>query len=314
MLSNSQSINLNGQIKPISIIRIRHGRYVNYAYSGTVRSQAGLQMQENSIPLPRQSGKYPRRRFAMMRSVLALMLREMATTYGRSPGGYIWAVLEPAGSIAVLSIAFSLLTRAPPLGINFSMFYATGMVPFLMYSTTTGKLATALLFSKQLLAYPSVTYIDAIVARLILNLLTQLMVSYIILSVAILMLDTRVLPDYVTILHSFALAAALGLGLGVLNAFLFTRFPVWQRAWSVLTRPLVLLSGIILLPESIPQPYQDYLWYNPVVHIVSLMRRGFYSSYDAPYVSSFYVLAISGISLLIGLIFLKRYYRDLLYL
>ena len=29
------------------------------------------------------------RRFATLRTVLALMLREMATTYGRSPGGYL---------------------------------------------------------------------------------------------------------------------------------------------------------------------------------------------------------------------------------
>ncbi|MEL6475009.1 MAG: sugar ABC transporter permease, partial [Pseudomonadota bacterium] len=37
--------------------------------------------------------KRQRRRFASLRSIIALMLREMATSYGRSPGGYLWAVL-----------------------------------------------------------------------------------------------------------------------------------------------------------------------------------------------------------------------------
>ena len=35
------------------------------------------------------------RRFASFRAIGALILREMATSYGRSPGGYIWAILEP---------------------------------------------------------------------------------------------------------------------------------------------------------------------------------------------------------------------------
>ena len=39
------------------------------------------------------------RRFRSARAVVALMLREMATTYGRSPGGYVWApgYWEPRG-------------------------------------------------------------------------------------------------------------------------------------------------------------------------------------------------------------------------
>ncbi|MDJ0823602.1 MAG: sugar ABC transporter permease, partial [Paracoccaceae bacterium] len=38
---------------------------------------------------------YRRRRFATARAVMALMLREMSTSFGRSPGGYLWAILEP---------------------------------------------------------------------------------------------------------------------------------------------------------------------------------------------------------------------------
>ena len=41
------------------------------------------------------------RSFASLRCVIALMLREMATTYGRSPGGYLWVMLEPIAGIAL---------------------------------------------------------------------------------------------------------------------------------------------------------------------------------------------------------------------
>ena len=95
---------------------------------------------------------HARRKFATPRAIVALMLREMATTYGRSPGGYIWAVLEPAAGIALLTAIFSLGFRSPPIGSNFPIFYATGLVPFLAFIDVTNKTAASVTFSKPLLA------------------------------------------------------------------------------------------------------------------------------------------------------------------
>ncbi|MEM6933365.1 MAG: sugar ABC transporter permease, partial [Pseudomonadota bacterium] len=123
-----------------------------------------------------------KRAFGSGRSISALILREMSTSYGRSPGGYIWAVLEPAAGIALLSLVFSVAFRTPSLGTSFPMFYATGMLLFVMFADVQSKVALSLLFSKQLLTYPTVTFVDAMLARFVLNVITQLMVGYIILA------------------------------------------------------------------------------------------------------------------------------------
>ena len=91
------------------------------------------------------------------RAVMALILREMATSYGRSPGGYAWAVLEPLAGIAPLTVVLSVAFHAPPLGSSFALFYATGLVPFLFYNEISTKVAQSINFSRPLLAYPSVT-------------------------------------------------------------------------------------------------------------------------------------------------------------
>ena len=57
---------------------------------------------------------------------MALIIREMATTYGTSPGGYLWALLEPVAGIALLTFVFTLALDTPPLGQNFAFFYASG--------------------------------------------------------------------------------------------------------------------------------------------------------------------------------------------
>lgn len=267
----------------------------------------------NPAQNPPQTPKLPLRRpLATLRAIVALMLREMSTSYGRSPGGYLWAVLEPVLGIALLSAVFAAAFAHPPLGVSFPMFYATGMLPFMMFGDIQSKIATSLMYSKQLLAYPTVTFIDAIIARFILNMITQVLVGYVIFAGCLVAFETRVTLDLPVIILSFVLAAGLGLGIGTLNAYLFTRFQVMQRAWSILMRPMFVISGIFLLFEYVLQPYRDFLWYNPLIHIIGLMRRGFYGTYDADYVSVTYVASVSLGCLALGLVLLRRHHQDLL--
>lgn len=253
-----------------------------------------------------------RPRFLTIRTVSALALREMTASYGRSPGGYLWALAEPVLGIALLAVIFSIGFRSPLLGTNFAMFYATGLLPFLMFSDLSMKTAQAINYSKQLLAYPRVTFIDAILGRFILNLLTQILVIAIVLTGIILAFETRTTLEMDKIISATAMTAALGLGIGMFNCFFMSMFPIWQRAYSILTRPLLLVSGVIFTLEAVPNPYREWLWYNPLIHIVGLMRAGFYNSYDAPYVSPTYVYAISALFGFLGLVFLRRYHRNIM--
>lgn len=256
----------------------------------------------------------PRRRFATLRTITALILREMSTTYGRPPGEYLWAVIEPVAGIAVLTVVFSVFLRSPGLGTNFALFYSTGMLPFMAFMAVSGKVAQSLNFSRKLLAYPAVTYIDAVLARFLLTAVTEFMVAFLIFAGILAAFDTRVIPDYPVIAAAMVQAALLGLGVGTLNCWLMTRFPIWQRVWSVLMRPMFIMSCIFFMFEAVPEPFRSILWFNPIIHVVGLARRGFYIGYEAGYVSQLYVLGLSGLTFLIGLMLLRRSYRFLLQL
>lgn len=260
-------------------------------------------------PLPL---KPVRPRFSSIRAIVAMILREMSTTYGRSPGGYLWAILEPAAGIALLVLIFSSAFRSPPLGSSFALFYAAGMLPFLMFLDVSNKLAQFVQFSKQLLEYPRVTFLDALVARLILNCLTHLMIHCFVLGFIFIALDTHTSVDLVKMLTAYAMAISLAAGIGTMNSFLVLSYPLWQTAWSVLTRPLFIISGIFFIFESVPQPYSDILWYNPLVHVVGAMRDAYYPFYNAPYVSVTYVMLVAFLTALPGLFLLRRYHQDML--
>lgn len=255
--------------------------------------------------------KPKRRRLRITRAIIALMLREMSTTYGRSPGGYVWVILEQLGILMILSVAFSLLLRQPSLGDSFILFYATGYLPFKMFQDISTKTASCIRFSKPLLAYPTITFMDALLARFILAVLTQIMVSYIILIGILALADTRVILDFNPMVVSMSMAALLGVSVGALNSVLFEFFPIWKTAYKVATRPLLLASGVIFLLEDLPQSAQAILWYNPLIHVTAVMRQGFYPFYSPDYVSYVFVCGLSLTALLFGLLLLRRNYRTL---
>jgi capsular polysaccharide transport system permease protein len=262
---------------------------------------------------PKLAGQGVSRKFRMARIVAALMLREMSTRYGRSPGGYLWAILEPLGMIALLSIGFSLLLRVPPLGTSFVLFFATGFVPFNLYQNLATMIARALIFSKALLAYPVVTWADAIIARFLLNGLTGILVSYAILGIVLLaFVSDPVSLDIGPVLLSMSLAILVGLAVGTLNCALTGLNALWGQVWTILTRPLFIASGVIFLYENMPPLAQQILWYNPLLHVIGLMRTGFYPSYIAAYISVPYVVGFSLVVLFFGVVLLGRYHRDIL--
>lgn len=254
------------------------------------------------------------RSFKTPRTILALMMREMQTTYGRNVGGYVWAILEPVGAIAIftLVIAVGLRVRTPGIGTNFPLFYASGFLPYALALGMTWKIAYAIRFSRPLLNYPGVQYTDAIIARFLLECLTQFVVFTLIFAGIHIAFDVATIRDEPTILLAYLCSAYLGLGLGTLNCFLFSVAPVWETVWRILMRPLLLVSCIFFIFDDVPRQWQDWVWWNPLVHVVGLMRRGFYATYDAPYVSVLYVMAVATASLVLGLVFLHRYHRDIL--
>jgi len=239
------------------------------------------------------------------RVIMALMLREMTTKYGRTPGGYIWAILEPIAMITVLSFAFSLMMRSPSLGNSFIVFYASGFLAFNQYRSLENVVNRSLIYSRGLLRYPVVTWLDAIIARFLLNLLTNVLNTILILGGVIYLAADNTYIKLGPMVEAMVLAAFLGLGIGTFNALLSGVWPLWTTIYKIFTRPLMIASAVLYIVEDLPTLAANILWYNPIAHLTGLMRSGVFVTYDPQYVSIPYVLGVSMVFFSIGLIFLR---------
>ena len=230
---------------------------------------------------------------AQARVLFALLMREMTTRFGRSSAGYLWALIEPVAFIALLSLAFSQIAHSPPVGRSFPLFYATGYVAFSFYNDIAALTGRSVHVNRPLLNYPAVSPLDTVLARFVLQVLTGLAVAAIVFAGILAVFADQVLIRPLPIMLALALAALLGLGVGLLNCTLFALSKGWEVAYGVISRPLFLISAVFFSFGSLPGFVREGLWWNPLIHLVGLMRAGFYPVYDAGYASPLYVLAIA---------------------
>ena len=252
------------------------------------------------------------RRFRTVRVVAALILRETGSRDRTASLGFLWTMIEPMAASLLMTVVFSFMMRTPRLGTNFMLFYVTGMCAYQMYTSIHGKVAGAIRFSRALLGFPSVTVLDAILARFLLNVFINVFEFAVLVTGIFLYYNLRDYPDIPSVLLSLSMGAALGLGVGCLNAVLFLASPVYESVWTILNRPLLLISGVMFLVSDLPTWAETYLSWNPLVHVTGMMRHAFYPTYDASYVSPAYAFLIAGICFMLGLIGLHRFVFDAL--
>ena len=145
-----------------------------------------------------------------------------------------------------------------------------------------------------------------------LNALTGLLVSCIILTGILALVDSRILLDFTPVIVAYCLAILTGVGVGLLNCVISGIFPIWTTIWGVVTRPLFIASGVILIYEDMPPVAQDILWYNPLMHITGIMRTGFYPMYSPQYISVTYVLTVALVLIALGVMLMRRFNVKLL--
>jgi capsular polysaccharide transport system permease protein len=153
-----------------------------------------------------------------------------------------------------------------------------------------------------------VTWIDAVLARFLLNLITDTVIFVIVIAGIMLIADTHVILDPPRILTGLAMATLIGLGVGLINCLLIGYAPVWEQIWAIINRPLFIASGVFFLYEDLPPLVQDILWWNPLIHAVSEVRKGFYASYQGDFISLSYGFGVALGLIALGLVLLRRGY------
>lgn len=156
--------------------------------------------------------------------------------------------------------------------------------------------------NRALLSYPNVAPIDTIFSRYILQLGTTIVVAICVFSAINLSLRSPLNVHWPYIIEAAFVASLLALGGALVNNVLFLKYPLYEKVFGIITRPLFMISGVFFLPDTLPHPVRDVMLLNPLVHVVMLFRKGFYPEYRAAGLDAGFLYSIALPLLLVGLL------------
>ena len=213
------------------------------------------------------------------RVIVALVLRETLSRYGQHKLGFLWALLEPVLMVLLFAGIMSSFRSGDPGGMPLVLFMITGFVPYMMVRDTMSQMQGAIVSNRTLIGFPQVTTFDLILARAVLECAVLALVFPLILGLA-----HVVLGQSVHVENPLGVLAAL-----LLLAALVPVIPSLRQISAVaLGRPLFFASGLFFTAGSMPEPLRGWLLYNPVLHMIELLRSEFFVEFESPYGDWYY--------------------------
>jgi capsular polysaccharide transport system permease protein len=248
-----------------------------------------------------------------VRVVAALIWRETQELYGESRLGYLWAVFEPILMLVVYIILFSyVLVRHVPVGTSVTLFLLTGMIPYFLFSKVANYLMSSIVSNREILNLPPVKIFDVLVARTILETSTYLLVGFLMfIAIWISGVSAAVPQAPLQLVEVIILVLGFAFGVGAINAALTAYFQRWPIFFARVQTPMWLLSGLWFIPDQVPQPYRNYLLYNPIMQFIGWFRTGFYSGIGT-YLDKAYAIEASATAFILGLIVLRAARRKMM--
>ncbi len=240
---------------------------------------------------------------ARCRVVYALMLRDARTRLlGNGLGFLGLSVLWPLVHIVALLVINIYVGRMVPVGHSIVLFLATGLLPFMTFSYMSRWIMLGFVMNKPLLAFPIVSVTDILFARAVLEVIGSFLMA-LSLGVVLAFLEVNFVPyDIPEACYAWGAVILLGLGMGCLNSVVAMAFHGWLIGYALVIFVLYAASGIVFVPDVLPDPYRYWLSFNPVLHAVTWMRSAYYPGYGTIVLDKLYLLGWALCSIFAGLL------------
>lgn len=237
------------------------------------------------------------------RVIRALVLRDMRSRFGAGFISYLVAIGIPLIHLLGLMVVPLLANQIAPIGTDYGLFAATGVLPYILCLYPARMLMLCLVDSSPLMSFPAVKPLDIIWARALLETVVAFTVT-LCFMLFLLLLDIDVWP------HDLAQATAailstiyLGIGLGFVGAIVFKMFRAWMFLQLLIVIVMYLTSSAFILPRLLPEEIRAAIWFNPLFHGVEWMRLAYYEGYGEDYLSRSYLLGFATVLFATGMLY-----------
>lgn len=244
------------------------------------------------------------------RTVVALLLREILTRYGRHNIGFLWLFVEPMLFTLGVTALWTATKSVHGSNLPIVAFALTGYSSVLLWRNMPSRCIMAVTHNLAIMNHRNIRVMDIYLSRIILE-AAGATISFVVLSLIFMAIDWIAPPENILqIAYGWFMLALFGMSLAFFLGALSEQFETVEKLWHPASYLLFPLSGAAFLVESLPKPAQDFVLALPMVHGVEMIREGYFGGkITAIYDSSYMTLSIMAL-LFLGLLQIRRISRD----
>lgn len=232
----------------------------------------------------------------------AVIHREILARFGQNYLGYIWAILIPLALFVTLDVIFHVIDRGVPYGATIETFLLTGIIPVLVFFMNAKTRALAAVRSnKNLLYFRQVKPLTLITSAFILDFLTGITILAVAFFCLYLYGHNISVHDPLQVLTGLVLISLLAMVFGGVFGLAALAIPDVVNVSQAFNRVVFFTSGVFFYANELPPGVRKILLYNPIFHLVELIRDGFFLPYEPTGVTWSYPVACIVLGLLVML-------------
>ncbi len=253
----------------------------------------------------------PRSPFAVTLAVWnALLLREAVARMFSRRGALAWLLLEPVAHILLVTLVFTVIRIRHIGGMDIVLWIALGKLAFALFQRAGMRSANAVGANQALFTYRQVKPVDTVLVRCVLEGMLMVLVAAITLALIAMWRGPIPASDPMEIAAASLGLWLLGVGWALGVAVATELVPEVENVLSMLSFPLMLLSGVMIPLASIPMPWREWLMLNPIAHGIEGIRAGVSPLYHhAPELSLPYLYGWALGMVFLGLALQARFQR-----
>lgn len=237
------------------------------------------------------------------RVVGALVRRDLRTRFGRTIFGPLILLAWPLSHALFLMALYALTRRLSPVGTDAAVFFATGVLPYVLFLYPARSIMVFSIFvNRPLLQIPIVKPFDLLAAQTVGQIIISFWVTALFgLILFIFGIDVVPRRPEEAIFATFA-TIYLGAAIGCLGGVLYALIRAWLAVQILALIVMYFTSGALFVPEMLPQKARDAIWFNPLFHCVEWFRAAYYDYYSYGMLNRTYLLSCATALLLLALL------------
>ncbi len=224
------------------------------------------------------------------RVIIALMIRELTTRFGRENIGFLWIMAEPLLFAVLVGLLWRGMKGPSEYGVDIFSFVVSGYIPLVLFRSSISRAVQSFTANGSLMYHRQIKVLDIIMVRCFLEIVGHMM-AYLFIALVLGAFGFFPWPyDIGFMLLGWGYYALFTFAVCLVVAPLSEMSEALEKFMPVTAYMMVPFSGAFFIVSALTPEAANLVLFSPPVHGMEMMRYGLFGPSIDPQFDYFYPL------------------------